>query len=455
MMLRSARNVVPHSRRPYTVRHCTSAVRRLVGEDARREPAARVIVRELDAARTRGIDMERTETTDHAAPDDASVPHADSSTQGEPPEPPGVRTYRVEVEPVAGNGTPPGDAADPEAAELAAAHGAAAAESAGAQGEPVEPTDAARMEADPSRSASSPVAESTFSDVSLTPARDDVEGHGAARLEPVVSDTPLTADDLGQPGDESITPADSTYPSDTIAPAEPMTADPAPGTYTVAEEPSPAAARPVADEPIPAEPVAEYPIAEPEPVPATPAGDPRRREFMKKALAVLAGGAAAAIPAAVGIRVFLDPLGRKRPEGGSGTEKAPFIPVTTLAALPDDGRPHQFQVLADKTDAWTVVRNVPVGAVYLIRRGNSVTAFNVVCPHAGCFVDVAPAGLDATFACPCHRSSFRADGSLTPGSVSPRGLDRLEVDPDALAAGEVRVQFQNFEAGRPNKKAVG
>jgi Rieske Fe-S protein len=125
-----------------------------------------------------------------------------------------------------------------------------------------------------------------------------------------------------------------------------------------------------------------------------------------------------------------------------------------LAALPDDGRPHQFQVLADKVDAWTVVRNVPVGAVYLVRQGNSVTAFNVVCPHAGCFVDIAPAGSDVTFACPCHRSSFHADGSLIPGSVSPRGLDRLEVDRDALAAGEVRVQFQNFQAGRPDRKTV-
>jgi Rieske Fe-S protein len=101
------------------------------------------------------------------------------------------------------------------------------------------------------------------------------------------------------------------------------------------------------------------------------------------------------------------------------------------------------------------VRNVPVGAVYLVRQGNSVTAFNVVCPHAGCFVDVAPAGSDATFACPCHRSTFRADGSLVPGSVSPRGLDRLDVDREALAAGEVRVKFQNFEAGRPDKKTVG
>jgi Rieske Fe-S protein len=84
-----------------------------------------------------------------------------------------------------------------------------------------------------------------------------------------------------------------------------------------------------------------------------------------------------------------------------------------------------------------------------------VTAFNVVCPHAGCFVDVAPAGSDVTFVCPCHRSSFLADGSFTPGSVTPRGLDRLEVDREALASGEVRVRFQNFQAGTPEKVPVG
>jgi Rieske Fe-S protein len=413
-----------------------------------------VAVRKAGAARSRAIDMERTETTDQPAPDEASSPHDEPPTHGDAPGPPGVRTYGVDVEPVAaGNGTPPGESADAEAAELAAAH-AAAAEDEGTLATSAEAAPVVATDADTSGSVSPQLPGSTFSDVSLTGAPEDGREYVATSSAPAVSDAPLTVEDLGPPGDESAPPSGSTDPSDTIVPAEPGTADSAPVASVAAEEPAAAMARPAADEPTPTEPAAEQPVSVPALVPATSAGDPRRREFMKKALAVLAGGAAAAIPAAVGIRVFLDPLGRKQPEGGSGTGSAPFIPVTTLAALPDDGRPHQFQVLADKTDAWTVVRNVPVGAVYLIRQGNYVTAFNVVCPHAGCFVDVAPAGSDVTFACPCHRSSFRTDGSFTPGSVSPRGLDRLEVDREALAAGEIHVQFQNFEAGRPDKKAV-
>jgi Rieske Fe-S protein len=81
-----------------------------------------------------------------------------------------------------------------------------------------------------------------------------------------------------------------------------------------------------------------------------------------------------------------------------------------------------------------------------------VVAWNVVCPHAGCFVDVAPDG--RSFRCPCHNSGFNADGSLAPGSVSPRPMDELEVDQAALKEGFVRVRFQNFLAGVHDKKPV-
>jgi Rieske Fe-S protein len=60
---------------------------------------------------------------------------------------------------------------------------------------------------------------------------------------------------------------------------------------------------------------------------------------------------------------------------------------------------------------------------------------------------------DGTFACPCHNSSFHADGSLVAGSVSARGLDELEVDPKGLAKGEVKVRYVDFETGRADKIA--
>lgn len=194
------------------------------------------------------------------------------------------------------------------------------------------------------------------------------------------------------------------------------------------------------------EPKTERPDSAP-PAAATnphPPGETGRRAFVKKSLAVLAGTAVVIVPVGAGLMVATDPLRRKGDE-------AEFIQITTLDALPADGTPQKFQVVADRTDAWNKYRNVPVGAVYVRRLDNgTVQAFNVVCPHAGCFVDVAADG--KSFLCPCHNSYFAPDGSVVPGrSVSPRGLDELAVDPEALKQGAVKVKFQNFQAGTHDK----
>ena len=192
--------------------------------------------------------------------------------------------------------------------------------------------------------------------------------------------------------------------------------------------------------------------------PATLYVEPPRRGFFRKLLTIAVGGIVVAVPAAAGLLVFLDPLRRTRKGGarGGGAEAADFVPVAPLDAMPADGRPVKFQVIADRTDAWTKYRNVPMGAVYVKRTGTGsgagVVAWNVVCPHAGCFVDVAADG--RSFRCPCHNSGFTADGSLAPGSVSPRPMDELEVDADALKQGTVRVKFQNFIAGTHEKIPV-
>ncbi|HEY0883234.1 MAG TPA: Rieske (2Fe-2S) protein, partial [Archangium sp.] len=113
--------------------------------------------------------------------------------------------------------------------------------------------------------------------------------------------------------------------------------------------------------------------------------------------------------------------------------------------------PRKFSVLATKVDAWNRTPNVPVGAVYLQRLpGNKVRALNVVCPHAGCFVDYK--GDKNNFHCPCHNSSFGLDGTiLDPKSPSPRPLDALEVE---VRGNEVWVKFQNFRAGVHEKIPV-
>ena len=180
------------------------------------------------------------------------------------------------------------------------------------------------------------------------------------------------------------------------------------------------------------------------------APEPPRRNFLKKFLAIIVGGLVTAAPVAAGLLVFLNPI-RRRKGGGAAAD---YVPITPLDAVPADGTPQRFQVIADRQDAWTKYRNVPLGAVYVKREpgGGKVVAYNALCPHAGCFVDVARDG--QSFHCPCHNSGFAADGSLKPGAVSPRPMDELEVDGAALEQGMVRVKFQNFVAGTHDKIPV-
>ena len=186
------------------------------------------------------------------------------------------------------------------------------------------------------------------------------------------------------------------------------------------------------------------------PDPAARHPEPPRRGFFKKFLAVVVGGLIVAVPAAAGLLVFVDPVLKSRRRRGAGA--GDFVPVTPLDAVPADGTPQRFQVIADRTDAWTKYQNVPLGAVYVKREGGQVVAYNALCPHAGCFVDVAADG--KSFHCPCHNSGFAADGSLKPGAVSPRPMDQLEVDTAALGQGVVRVKFQNFVAGTADRIPV-
>ena len=168
----------------------------------------------------------------------------------------------------------------------------------------------------------------------------------------------------------------------------------------------------------------------------------RRRSFFKEATSVVIGIALGAIPVAAGIAVLLDPLRRKSKSGG-------FLNVATLEAVPDDGIPRKFPVLATRVDAWNKFANVPIGAVYLRReKDGKIEALNVVCPHAGCFVDFLEER--NTYLCPCHNSTFALNGAIADkSSPAARGLDTLEVKIEK--GKEVWVKFQNFQAGRAEK----
>jgi menaquinol-cytochrome c reductase iron-sulfur subunit len=173
-----------------------------------------------------------------------------------------------------------------------------------------------------------------------------------------------------------------------------------------------------------------------------PERQPGRRSFLTEALAIACGGLATLTPVAAGVWAFLDPLRRK----GSA---ASFLPVTEIAAIPADGVPRQFAVIAERTDAWTGFAAEPIGAVYL-RRGegsDTVEALSATCPHAGCFVEMESTG--RCFRCPCHNSTFTLDGGIVAPSPSPRPMDALECR--VAKNGSVEVKWEKFRAGVAEK----
>lgn len=170
-----------------------------------------------------------------------------------------------------------------------------------------------------------------------------------------------------------------------------------------------------------------------------------RRDFLVKAASMGIGAVTVLVPAGAGLVTLLDPLRHKAKAGR-------FLRVATINALPDDGTPRQFPVVSEHQDAWNKYPSVRVGAVYLRKTGpTAVQAVNVVCPHAGCFVNYEPD--QRNYLCPCHNSRFELDGAIKDaGSPSPRPLDSMEtkVGDD----GAVWVKFENYRAGIHEKIVV-
>lgn len=172
-----------------------------------------------------------------------------------------------------------------------------------------------------------------------------------------------------------------------------------------------------------------------------------RRNFFAQFAAVLVGGLAGLVPMAVGLATFINPLRRsvKAKLQPSGSDAEGFYKVATLDSL--SAVPQAFKIIADRKDAWNTFPKDAIGTVYLSRlEGGEVRAFNVTCPHAGCAVDWRPT--KKAYHCPCHNSSFEADGTRDPKSPSARDLDSLEVKIDN---GEVLVRYQDFKTGEKEK----
>jgi Rieske Fe-S protein len=171
-----------------------------------------------------------------------------------------------------------------------------------------------------------------------------------------------------------------------------------------------------------------------------------RRSFFTVAAAIVAGAIAVLAPIGVGIASFLTPLFRR--------SQSTKVRVALLDQTPDDGQPRFFPVIADRVDAWNRYPAQRIGAVYLVRQPGEATptAFTAKCPHAGCFIGYTPG--ETTFKCPCHTSEFKLDGTRARGDaeVSPRDMDKLNVELVNSTSGDVEVtevwvEFADFQTG--------
>ena len=106
-----------------------------------------------------------------------------------------------------------------------------------------------------------------------------------------------------------------------------------------------------------------------------------------------------------------------------------------------------MKIVADEHDAWKLEKNAELGSVWLVRVGDGVRAYSVVCPHLGCSINVASGG----FECPCHDSSFDATGKKLTGP-SPRDMDTLET---RVEGGIVEIDFRKFKQGTADRVEIG
>jgi Rieske Fe-S protein len=121
-----------------------------------------------------------------------------------------------------------------------------------------------------------------------------------------------------------------------------------------------------------------------------------------------------------------------RPGNSAASEK--WLEVAPLSELKGD-KPILRKVVNEETQGWA--RMLAEQHVYVLPAKNN-QVLSAVCPHEGC--EVAWASDTGVFLCPCHDSSFAADGSQIKGPAR-RGLDPL---PARVENGILQVQYHYF-----------
>jgi Rieske Fe-S protein len=169
---------------------------------------------------------------------------------------------------------------------------------------------------------------------------------------------------------------------------------------------------------------------------AAPPAPDSRRDVLQTAAVSCAGGAA--VLALWPLATVLVPDG----DEGASSREAPFVDAGDAADV-RPGMPLFVPLRVVARDGWSS-QVQDLGAAFLLRTSDGITALSAACPHLGCGVQEAPGG----FTCPCHDSRFDAAGKPLHGP-SPRALDPLPV---RIEKGRVLVQALRFEAGGKHRK---
>jgi len=168
-------------------------------------------------------------------------------------------------------------------------------------------------------------------------------------------------------------------------------------------------------------------------------------EDRRRLLKVLVGTGSAAFACALAspAAVFV-----AAPATRAGATGPRWVKTVRLDGL-SEGEPKKVAIVADQRDAWTLTKDVELGAVWLLRKGDQVVALSTTCPHLGCSVNVNPEGTG--FACPCHTSTFDGTGRRT-GGPSPRDMDPMAT---RVEGGFVLVDFRTYRMSLANRVELG
>ena len=178
----------------------------------------------------------------------------------------------------------------------------------------------------------------------------------------------------------------------------------------------------------------------------SPERDTARRDFLKVSVAAGIGACAIGAPVCSAVRLLTAPAFAESADGKS------YL-LATLDSLNEQPL-QKIAVIDDKRDAWTTIPQQKIGSVFLRKTGDTVRAFNALCPHAGCTLQVGDAPHPQTgteekyFHCPCHGALFSLNGKRL-NTVSPRDMDELEVE---IQEGQVFVKFEKFTFGIAEKR---